>query len=188
MLALFLAIALLGTNGAYGRSIIDLTGVNHDDTDLGGSELHAKAGAYYGGDYHIDFTGDNLSRDDLPALTDDDFANAIDSTGAKLEVDILSDSLVPANNIIGLAPPRPPWYYGSYIDYGEVDFTEPGPFGAITGLTESPPSPPTPSPSPPTPSLSPDSPPPDSPLKPTADLATDLTASTPHGPLSIRDY
>ena len=52
MLALFLAIALLGTDGAYGRSTIDLTGDNHDNTDLGGSELHAKAGdvGYYGDD------------------------------------------------------------------------------------------------------------------------------------------
>ena len=107
MLALFLAIALLGTDGAYGRSTIDLTGDNHDNTDLGGSELHAKAGAYYGGDYRIDFTGDNLSRDDLPALTGDDFANAIDFTGVKLEVDIWIGWPVTANNNIGLAPSRP---------------------------------------------------------------------------------
>ena len=87
MLALFLAIALLGTDGAYGRSIIDLTGDNHDNTDLGGSELHAKAGAYYGvygGDDPIDFTGDNLSRDDL--------SEPLGITG---------------NIIVGLAPPRP---------------------------------------------------------------------------------
>ena len=84
MLALFLAIALLGTDGAYGRSTIDLTGDNHDNTDLGGSELHAKAGdvGYYGDD-------------------------AIDFTGVKLEVDILSGWPVTANNNIGLAPPRP---------------------------------------------------------------------------------
>ena len=57
MLALFLAIALLGTDSAYGRSIIDLTGANHDNTDLGGSELYAKAGAYdYGDDDPIDLT------------------------------------------------------------------------------------------------------------------------------------
>ena len=104
MLALFLAIALLGTDGAYGRSTIDLTGDNHDNTDLGGSELHAKAGAYYGGDDTID-TND-------PALTDL-FANklgAIDFTRltrAKLSVDTLSGSLVTASSIIGLAPPRP---------------------------------------------------------------------------------
>ena len=42
MLALFLAIALLGTDSAYGRSTIDLIGANHDNTDLGDSELYAK--------------------------------------------------------------------------------------------------------------------------------------------------
>ena len=97
MLALFLAIALLGTDGAYGRSTIDLTGDNHDNTDLGGSELHAKAGAYYGGDDTID-TND-------PALTDL-FANKLDAidftrlTRAKLSVDTLSGSLVTASSII----------------------------------------------------------------------------------------
>ena len=51
MLALFLAIALLGTDGAYGRSTTDLTGDSHDNTDLGRSELlptpapHATASA-----------------------------------------------------------------------------------------------------------------------------------------------
>ena len=57
MLALFLAIALLGTDGAYGRSTIDLTGDIHDSTDLGRSELHATAGAYsYGGGDTIDLS------------------------------------------------------------------------------------------------------------------------------------
>ena len=63
MLALFLAIALLGTDGAYGRSTTDLTGDNHDNTDLGRSELHAKAGAYsYGGGGAIDFSLGSRSR------------------------------------------------------------------------------------------------------------------------------
>ena len=69
MLALFLAIALLGTDGAYGRSIIDLTGVNHDNTDLGGSELYAKAGAYYyGDDDPIDLTAAKVNNPDLTGL------------------------------------------------------------------------------------------------------------------------
>ena len=69
MLALFLAIALLGTDGAYGRSIIDLTGVNHDNTDLGGSELYAKAGAYYyGDDDPIDLTAAKVNNLDLTGL------------------------------------------------------------------------------------------------------------------------
>ena len=83
MLALFLAIALLGTDGAYGRSTIDHTGDNHDNTDLGGSELHAKAGAYYGGD------------------------DAIDFAGAKVDNIDLSGSPVTVNSIIGLGPSRP---------------------------------------------------------------------------------
>ena len=57
LLALFLAIALLGTDGAYGHSTTDLTGDNHDNTDLGRSELHATAGAYsYGGGDTIDLS------------------------------------------------------------------------------------------------------------------------------------
>ena len=84
MLALFLAIALLGTDGAYGRSTTDLTGDSHDNTDLGRSELHAKAGDvwYYGDD-------------------------AIDFAGAKVEVDDLTGSPVTANSVIGLGPSRP---------------------------------------------------------------------------------
>ena len=109
MLALFLTIALLGTDGAFGRSTIDLTGDNHDNTDLGGSELQAKAGvyfpSYYGGDDTID-TND-------PALTDL-FANklgAIDFTRltrAKLSVDTLRDSLVTANSVTSPSPPPTP--------------------------------------------------------------------------------
>ena len=83
MLALFLAIALLGTDGAYGRSTTDLTGDNHDNTDLGGSELHAKAGAYYG--------GDGLSHDTTIDFTID---TTIDLAGA------ISEPL-------GLGPSRP---------------------------------------------------------------------------------
>ena len=69
MLALFLAIALLGTDSAFGRSIIDLTGANHDNTDLGGSELYAKAGAYdYGDDDPIDLTAAKVNNPDLTGL------------------------------------------------------------------------------------------------------------------------
>ena len=69
MLALFLAIALLGTDSAYGRSTIALTGANHDNTDLGGSELYAKAGAYdYGDDDPIDLTAAKVNNFDLTGL------------------------------------------------------------------------------------------------------------------------
>ena len=69
MLALFLAIALLGTDSAYGRSTIALTGANHDNTDLGGSELYAKAGAYdYGDDDPIDLTAAKVNNLDLTGL------------------------------------------------------------------------------------------------------------------------
>ena len=85
MLALFLAIALLGTDSAYGRSTIDFTGdPNHDNTDLGGSELYAKTTGSYGGD------GDPL-----------------DFTEAKVDTLDLAGSTVTTKSIIGLEPSRP---------------------------------------------------------------------------------
>eukprot|EP00964_Phaeocystis_antarctica_P146112 scaffold112312_cov32-Phaeocystis_antarctica.AAC.1 len=74
MLALFLVIALLGTDSAYGRSTIDLTAANHDNTDLGGSELYAETTGNYGGDGDpFDFTEakvETLDLTDLTATTD----------------------------------------------------------------------------------------------------------------------
>ena len=81
MLALFLAIALLGTDSAYGRSIIDRTGANHDNSDLGGSELYAK----YGGKYNLNSGGDDFNE------------AKVDPTGLT----------VTADSIIGLGPSRP---------------------------------------------------------------------------------
>ena len=89
MLALFLAIALLGTDSAYGPSTIDLTGVNHDNTDLGGSELYAETTGNYGSDYPSDWP-DN-----------------IDFTGAKVDTVDLIGSTATTNSIIGLGPSRP---------------------------------------------------------------------------------
>ena len=89
MLALFLAIALLGTDSAYGRSTIDLTAANHDNTDLGGSELYAETTGNYGSDYPSDWP-DN-----------------IDFTGAKVDTVDLIGSTATTNSIIGLGPSRP---------------------------------------------------------------------------------
>ena len=105
MLALFLAIALLGTDGAYGRSIIDLTGVNHDNTDLGGSELYAKAGAYYyGDDDPIDLTAAKVNNLDLTGLE----ITAESSIG--LDPSRPSPSATPALHV----PPSPSIDFGSH--------------------------------------------------------------------------
>ena len=89
MLALFLAIALLGTDSAYGPSTIDLTGVNHDNTDLGDSELYAKITGNYGSDYR------------------GDWLDGIDFTGATVDTVDLIGSTVTADSIIGLGPSGP---------------------------------------------------------------------------------